>query len=183
MSNNTQSLNSPTQNNWPNGYVNQQKSKYIKGFQDCRCCFGLVIIFDEIALFSDISTNVNDWKNLDPAILSSSRHFPLANIPAPPHSNYPNLAQQSLNSLSSLNPQTSPNNTQNVRPHSYLNGATDFSTTNIFSNFAQQLQQPNMNGFTTHTNQLNSWFTNDSFSNTNITSPPGFRNSQSKQEC
>ncbi|XP_044764021.1 uncharacterized protein LOC123320695 isoform X2 [Coccinella septempunctata] len=161
MSNNPQSLNSPT-HNWPNGYVNPQKN---------------------------ISTNVNDWKNLDPAILSSSRHFPLANITAPPireHSTYQNLTQQSLNGLANLNPQTSPTTqTQNVRPHSYMNGSTDFSTANIFSNFTQQLQQPNLNGFTTtHTNQLNNWFTNEAFSNTNITSPPGFRNSQSKQqEC
>ncbi|XP_045466402.1 uncharacterized protein LOC123675156 isoform X2 [Harmonia axyridis] len=157
MSNNPQSLNSPTQNNWSNGYVNPQKN---------------------------ISTNVNDWKNLDPAILSSSRHFPLANMSAPSireHSTYPNLA---LNSLANLNSQTSPT-TQNVRPHSYMNGTTDFSTANLFSNFAQQIQQPNLNGFTTHTNQLNSWFTNEAFSNTNnITSPPGFRNSQTKQqEC
>ncbi|KAL3270815.1 hypothetical protein HHI36_021336 [Cryptolaemus montrouzieri] len=165
MSNSQQSLNSPSQNSWPNNYINQQKN---------------------------ITTNMNDWKNLDPAILSSSRHYQLANNISNPsvreHSAYQNLAQPINNltgNLSNLsNSQTSPTTqsaSPQMRPHSYMNGTTDFNTSNLFSNFAQQIQ-PNMNGFS----QLNqpSWFASEGYSNSNITSPPGFRNSQSKQqEC
>lgn len=62
-------------------------------------------------------------------------------------------------------------------------------TNNAFSNFTQQLQQPNYTNYSSHLNSTTqqpnlSWFTSEL--NTQISSPPGFRstNQTSKQqEC
>lgn len=103
----------------------------------------------------------NDWKVLDPAIVSSSRHFPLANM-TPLHETY-NLQQQ----------------------RSY----NDYNTTNnSFTNFSQQLQQQQQqqpNGFNFLNTQQNlNWLGNEL--NSQISSPPGFRGTAQatkQQEC
>lgn len=64
---------------------------------------------------------------------------------------------------------------QNNRPY-------DFTTNNTFSNFTQL--QPNFNNFTHLNTQSNiNWFSSDL--NSQLSSPPGFRNSQTskQQEC
>ncbi|XP_066251946.1 homeobox protein 5 isoform X2 [Euwallacea similis] len=148
MSNSQQQINSPT-NNWPsslNSQVQQQKN---------------------------IASTCNDWKVLDPAILSSSRSYQVPQM-APavrdPFTSVPPLNSQQIN-------QNGP-----VRPFDFP------PANNPFSTFTQQLQQqPNFNF--THLNQpqnvnnLN-WFTANDI-NSQISSPPGFRNSQTskQQEC
>lgn len=116
----------------------------------------------------DISNSCNDWKVLDPAILSSSRHYPLANMP-PIRDHYSNVTTQ-------LGTQQQLQNGAPLRSYEYTN--------NAFSNFTQQLQQPNFNNFS-HLNspQNLNWFSSDL--NSQISSPPGFRNSQTtkQQEC
>uniref|UniRef100_V5GR05 CCR4-NOT transcription complex subunit 4 n=1 Tax=Anoplophora glabripennis TaxID=217634 RepID=V5GR05_ANOGL len=114
----------------------------------------------------DISNSCNDWKVLDPAILSSSRHYPLANMP-PIRDHYSNVTQ--------LGTQQQLQNGAPLRSYEYTN--------NAFSNFTQQLQ-PNFNNFSHLSSPQNlNWFSSDL--NSQISSPPGFRNSQTtkQQEC
>lgn len=158
MSNNQQISNS-SHSNWTNGYSSQK------------------------------NVNLhNDWKNLDPAILSSSRHYnPL--IPSVPAvcrevTNNPYMHQPQtglgLNNLVSnignINGNQSGSTTGTNSPQlraappafEYQNGAPS-----SFMSFASQIH----NGYGGQT----SWFGND-FGQ--ISSPPGFRNSQTKQqEC
>lgn len=98
----------------------------------------------------------NDWKVLDPAIVSSSPHFPLANMTRV-HDQY-NLPQRSFN---------------------------DYTSNNSFANFSQQLQQQQPNGFNFLNTQQNlNWLGNEL--NTQISSPPGFRGAAQatkQQEC
>ncbi|CAH0548687.1 unnamed protein product [Brassicogethes aeneus] len=114
----------------------------------------------------NVSNACNDWKVLDPAILTSSRHFPLAaNMPQQQqHSHLYNGAQQQ---------QQQQNGNRNF----------DFNNT-AFSNFASQLQtQPSYSNNYSHISQPNlNWFGGEI--NTSISSPPGFRNQATKQqEC
>ncbi|KAF7286674.1 hypothetical protein GWI33_004699 [Rhynchophorus ferrugineus] len=111
-----------------------------------------------------------DWKVLDPAILSSSRNFQLAQIPPSVRETYPPI--QPLG-----NQQISQNGLLRSFDYPQNNSQLNFST------FTQQLQ-PNFNTFTRlNTPQNLNWFTNDL--NSQISSPPGFRNSQTskQQEC
>ncbi|XP_028132910.1 CCR4-NOT transcription complex subunit 4 isoform X4 [Diabrotica virgifera virgifera] len=116
----------------------------------------------------DINNTCNDWKVLDPAILSSSRHYPLANMP---HlRDYTNLSQIGTQQQIQQNGGVPP-----LRSYEYTN--------NAFSNFTQQLQ-PNFNNFSHINSQQNlNWFSNDI--NSQISSPPGFRNNTAtkQQEC
>ncbi|CAH1111950.1 unnamed protein product [Psylliodes chrysocephalus] len=147
MSNSQQQINSSTQNNWPsnfNSHVQQQPQK-------------------------NLNNTCNDWKVLDPAILSSSRHYPLANMPQI-RDHYSNLSQ--LGTQQQIQNGGAPS----LRPYEYTNSA--------FSNFTQQLQQPNFNNFSHINSQQNlNWFSNDL--NSQISSPPGFRNNPAtkQQEC
>ncbi|KAJ8980410.1 hypothetical protein NQ317_009405 [Molorchus minor] len=147
MSSSQQQMNNSTQSNWPssfNSQVPQQQQQQ-----------------------KNITNTCNDWKVLDPAILSSSRHYPLANMAPPIRDHYPNVTQ--------LGTQQIQNGAAPLRPYEYTN--------NAFSNFTQQLQ-PNFNNFT-HLNSPQNWFSSDININSQISSPPGFRNSQTtkQQEC
>lgn len=98
----------------------------------------------------------NDWKILDPAIVSSSRHFSLA-------TNMPQYQQQQQ---------------QQIR--------SSFDYTNAFTNFTQHLQPNFTHTTTTthHHQNLNNWLGNEL--NGQISSPPGFRSSNQntkQQEC
>ncbi|CAG9830661.1 unnamed protein product [Diabrotica balteata] len=145
VSNSPQQINSSTQNSWPSNYNSnmQQQQK-------------------------NINNTCNDWKVLDPAILSSSRHYPLANMP---HlRDYTNLSQIGTQQQIQQNGGVPP-----LRSYEYTN--------NAFSNFTQQLQ-PNFNNFSHINSQQNlNWFSNDI--NSQISSPPGFRNNTAtkQQEC
>lgn len=113
------------------------------------------------------TTGCNDWKVLDPAILTSSQHYPLANMST--MRDYTNLHQQ----------QQMQNGPSHLR-------SFDYNTNNAFSNAFTQLQ-PNINSFTQHLNtQQNhlNWFTSADL-NSQISSPPGFRTNQTtkQQEC
>lgn len=102
----------------------------------------------------------NDWKVLDPAIVSSSRHFPLANI-------QPVIRDHFSAPLPHLQ------NGGPVRSYEYTHN-------NTFSNFTQHIQ-PNINGYASQ--NLN-WLNNDLSSQ--ISTPPGFRSSAQntkQQEC
>lgn len=104
----------------------------------------------------------NDWKVLDPAIVSSSRHFLLTN----------------------MQPREHPNN---VQPHStqqFQNGPIRSFDYSNFSNFNPQLQSNYNNISHINTQQNLNWLGSEL--NTQITSPPGFRtNNQTtkQQEC
>lgn len=135
-------------------------------------------IFRCLCSFPGMANTCNDWKVLDPAILSSSRSYQLPQMPSAavrdPYASIPPLGNQQI--------------TQNgpVRPFDYPP-----SNSSPFSAFTQQLQQqqqPNYNSFThlnTPQNVSNlNWFTANDI-NSQISSPPGFRNSQTskQQEC
>ncbi|XP_023019993.2 CCR4-NOT transcription complex subunit 4 isoform X1 [Leptinotarsa decemlineata] len=110
-----------------------------------------------------INNTCNDWKILDPAILSSSRHYPIANMPQI-RDHYQDISQVGTQQ-----------NGAPLRPFDFTN--------NAFSNFTQQLQ-PNFNNFSHINSQQGlNWFSNDL--NPQISSPPGFRNNQAtkQQEC
>ncbi|KAJ8917269.1 hypothetical protein NQ315_002286 [Exocentrus adspersus] len=138
---------SSTPSNWPSSFNTQLQQQQQPPQQQQQ---------------KNITNSCNDWKVLDPAILSSSRHYPLANM-SPIRDHYSNATQQQLQNGAPL------------RSYEYTN--------NAFSNFAQQLQ-PNFNNFS-HLNspQNLNWFSSDI--NSQISSPPGFRNSQTskQQEC
>ncbi|XP_057654985.1 GATA zinc finger domain-containing protein 14 [Diorhabda carinulata] len=143
MSNSQQQINNSTQNNWPSNYNSQPQQQ------------------------KNISNSCNDWKVLDPAILSSSRHYPLANMPQ--LRDYTNLSQ--IGTQQQIQNGSAPP----LRTYEYTN--------NAFSNFTQQLQ-PNFNNFSHMNSQQNlNWFSNDL--NSQISSPPGFRNNPAtkQQEC
>lgn len=141
-----QQINSSTQNNWPSSFNSQlQQQQQLQQ--------------------KNINNTCNDWKTLDPAILSSSRHYPLANMP-PIRDHYPNITQLGTQQLQNGAP---------LRSYEYTN--------NAFSNFTQQLQ-PNFNNFSHLNSQQNiNWYNSEL--NSQISSPPGFRNSQTskQQEC
>uniref|UniRef100_A0AAR5PXD5 CCR4-NOT transcription complex subunit 4 n=1 Tax=Dendroctonus ponderosae TaxID=77166 RepID=A0AAR5PXD5_DENPD len=143
MSNSQQQLNNAA-SNWPNSFNSQLQEP------------------------KNVSNTCNDWKVLDPAILSSSRSYQLPTVPPVPDAyNIPPLANQQI--------------THNSQLRSY-----DYPpSNNPFSTFAQQ---PNYNSFTQlntpqNVNNLN-WFTANDI-NSQISSPPGFRNNQTskQQEC
>lgn len=122
--------------------------------------------------FSGTPNTCNDWKVLDPAILTSSQHYPLANM-STIRDYTTNLNQQ---------PQQLQNGPPHLRSFEYNN------TNGGFSNGYTQLQQPNINNYTQHmntqqTNHLN-WFSSADI-NSQISSPPGFRSNQTtkQQEC
>lgn len=109
----------------------------------------------------------NDWKVLDPAIVSSSKHFPLSNLP--PRDPY-----------SPLQHLGNPGHIANGQ----LRSGYDYQNT-AFTNFTQHIQ-PNLNNFTSHlaASQHFSWLGNEL--NTQISSPPGFRSANQntkQQEC
>ncbi|XP_050314509.1 uncharacterized protein DDB_G0283357 isoform X2 [Anthonomus grandis grandis] len=150
MSNSQQQINSPS-NNWPNSFNSQMQQK-------------------------NITNTCNDWKVLDPAILSSSRSYQLPQMP-------PSQGVRDPYAMSPLGSQ--PQITQNgpVRPYEFPPNSS-----NPFSTFTQQIQQPNLNSFThlntpQNVNNIN-WFAPNDI-NSQISSPPGFRNSQTskQQEC
>ncbi|CAG9861293.1 unnamed protein product [Phyllotreta striolata] len=134
-----QQINSSTQNNWSsnfNSHLQQQEQK-------------------------NINNTCNDWKVLDPAILSSSRYYPQL------RDHYSNLSQVGLQQIQN-------GGAASLRPYEYTN--------NAFSNFTQL--QPNFNNYSHLNSQQNvNWFSNDI--NSQITSPPGFRNNPAtkQQEC
>lgn len=123
-----------------------------------------MIILIVISIVVGLGT-CNDWKILDPAIVSSSRHFSLATNMPPIRDPY------------SLSQQQQQQQQQHLRSFDY---------TNAFTNFTQHIQ-PNLNGFTQHLNthqNLNNWLGNEL--NGQISSPPGFRSSNQntkQQEC
>ncbi|KAG5874752.1 hypothetical protein JTB14_013117 [Gonioctena quinquepunctata] len=142
MSNSQQQMNNSTPSNWPNSFNPQ--------------------IQHQLQQQKNINNTCNDWKVLDPAILSSSRHYPIANMPQI-RDHYPNITQIGTQQ-----------NGAPLRPYDFANST--------FSNFTQL--QPNFNNFP-HLNSQQSlnWFSNDI--NSQISSPPGFRNNQAtkQQEC
>ncbi|KAJ8953681.1 hypothetical protein NQ314_007289 [Rhamnusium bicolor] len=150
MSSSQQQINSSSQSNWPSSFNTQVQQHQQQQQQQQQ---------------KSINNTCNDWKVLDPAILSSSRHYPLANMP-PIRDHYPNVTQLGTQQIQNGPP---------LRSYEYTN--------NAFSNFTQQLQ-PNFNNFS-HLNspQNLNWFSSDL--NSQISSPPGFRNSQTtkQQEC
>lgn len=151
MSNSQQQINNSSQNSWP--------SEYNPPLQD-------------VQQHKSINNPCNDWKILDPAILSSSRHYPLANYPMRDH--YINNIQLG-NHIQQQPPQQQLNNGHHqLRPFEY-------TSNNAFSNFTQQLQ-PSLNNLAHMNSQPLNWF-NDL--NSQISSPPGFRNNQTskQQEC
>lgn len=126
-----------------------------------------VTIFIFFVSFSGSSNTCNDWKVLDPAILTSTQHFSIPNMST--IRDYTNLNQQ----------QQLHNGPSHVRPF-------DYNTNNAFSNAFTQLQ-PNINSYThLNTQQQNhiNWFTSTDL-NSQISSPPGFRANQTtkQQEC
>ncbi|XP_049824961.1 uncharacterized protein LOC109604174 isoform X2 [Aethina tumida] len=128
------------------------------------------------------SVSNTDWKVLDPAILSSSRHFSLASNVAPMREHYPPNLQLGSQQIQQ---QQQP---QNGIPPQLRN--FDF-TNNAFSSFTQQFhqhQQPSYNSYTQQLNNLNqsslNWFGGGELNTNTISSPPGFRNQTTKQqEC
>ena len=111
--------------------------------------------------FSVGTSTCNDWKVLDPAIVTSSRHLPLANM-APLRDHH-------------YGPVPPLGNTQNgpVRPYDYTNSSYSSYTPNF--SFATHLNQQQ---------QLNNWLGSDL--NAPVSSPPGFRSSsqaKQQQEC
>lgn len=133
---------------------------------------------------------VNDWMTLDPAIVSSSRHFPLASL-QPLRDQYGPFQQQQPQQQQQ---QTGPTlrgydfqSPQQQQPQT--NGYTN--NTYVSQSQQQQLQSYNTNSYTAQHNQPAnglSWYGTDLHAQ--ISSPPGFRQatatvtSQSKtQEC
>lgn len=157
MGNSQHQINNSSQNNWSGNYSQvqqppqqqqpqqQQPQQHNKGLGTC-----------------------NDWKVLDPAIVSSSRHFLLANMQPREHfNNVPPIAAPATATTTQL--QNGP-----VRSFDYPN----------FSNYNPQLQA-NYNNFSHINNHQNlNWLGNEL--NSQISSPPGFRtNNQAtkQQEC
>ncbi|VEN34963.1 unnamed protein product [Callosobruchus maculatus] len=72
---------------------------------------------------TDISNTCNDWKVLDPAILSSSRHYPLAatNLPPQPSAPAPSLRDNFQQSFG--------------QPTQQSRSPLDYQTNSTFSNF------------------------------------------------
>ncbi|CAH1997107.1 unnamed protein product [Acanthoscelides obtectus] len=162
MSSSQQINGSATQNNWPSSF-NSQLHQHQK----------------------NITNSCNDWKVLDPAILSSSRHYPLAasNIPQQPPGPPPALRDNFQQAFAQPAPH---------QPRSPL----DYQANNTLSNFLQHQQLPQQSspfaGAFSHLNsQTINWPGSSSLVTNNdingqISSPPGFRNAQqttTKQEC
>ncbi|KAL1501219.1 hypothetical protein ABEB36_006587 [Hypothenemus hampei] len=136
----------------------------------------------------NLSNTCNDWKNLDPAILSSSRSFQLPQM-APNQQQQQQQQQQRAGDLYGMTQQQiNGGGIPSLRPF-------DYAGNNSFSAFAQQLQQqqqPSFGGnsaFAHLNNQTQSvnWFATGTDLNSQISSPPGFRNGQQaskqQQEC
>lgn len=141
---------------------------------------------------------VNDWMTLDPAIVSSSRHFPLASL-QPLRDQYGPFQQQQPQQQQQ---QTGPTlrgydfqSTQQQQPQQ-TNGYTNntYVSQSQQQQQQQQLQSYNTNSYTAQHNLASqpanglSWYGTDLHAQ--ISSPPGFRQatatvtSQSKtQEC
>ncbi|KAF5290119.1 hypothetical protein FQA39_LY14900 [Lamprigera yunnana] len=141
MGNSQHQLNNSTQNNWSGNYSQvQQQQQQHKG-------------------------TCNDWKVLDPAIVSSSRHCLLSNMR--PREHYNNM--QSVAATAAQQLQNGP-----LRSYDYQN----------FSNYTPQIPA-NYNNFSHINNHQNlNWLGNEL--NSQISSPPGFRtNNQAtkQQEC
>nr|CAH7745106.1 unnamed protein product [Callosobruchus chinensis] len=152
---------SATQNNWPSSFNTQLHQQQ-----------------------KNISNTCNDWKVLDPAILSSSRHYPLSatNLPPQPPAPAPSLRDNFQQSFG--------------QPTQQSRSPLDYQTNSTFSNFLQQQPQPPQQsspfaGAFSHLNsQTMNWFGSSPVAgndiNAQISSPPGFRNAQQatkQQEC
>lgn len=139
-------VNNTTQNNWSGNFSQIQQQPQQPSNKGLGTC--------------------NDWKVLDPAIVSSSRHFMLANMQQP-REQFNNMQQATAASTQQL--QNGP-----VRSFDYTN----------LSNYNPQMQ-PNYNNFSHINNHQNlNWLGNELSSQ--ISSPPGFRtNNQAtkQQEC
>ncbi|CAG9772752.1 unnamed protein product [Ceutorhynchus assimilis] len=156
MSNNQQQQqNSPT-NNWPSSFNSQ------------------------IPPQKTIPNTCNDWKVLDPAILSSSRSYQVPQMAqgGPPTVRDPYAAPippLGTQQITSQQQQNGP-----MRPFDYPP-----SNNSPFSAFTQVQQPGYSNAFAPQQNVNNMpWFTANDI-NSQISTPPGFRNSQTskQQEC
>lgn len=137
--------------------------------------FGKKLIINYFVVFVGLAP-VNDWTTLDPAIVSSSRHFPLVNL-------QPQTLREQFNPF---NQQINPNQQNQIRGFEYQNN----SYTNNYNNQHTTAvpQSYSNNGYTHLTSQHNgiNWYNAAEIQN-QISSPPGFRQqsvAQSKpQEC
>lgn len=158
----------PQHNGWPNGYNSTTLQQQHKG---SNCTFYWHKQLNKF--FAGLGT-CNDWKILDPAIVSSSRHFSLATNMPQIRDPYTTLTQQQQQ--------------QQHQQQQHLRSSFDYA--NAFSNLTQHIQ-PNINGLNGFTQHLNvhqnnlNWLGND-LVGAQISSPPGFRSSNQntkQQEC
>lgn len=144
----------------------------------------------------------NDWKDFDSAIVTTSRHYPL-----------PPIRDHHFSPLQKLQQQQQPMGNGSLRvgpppPHHHHNNHNHHDFNSAFTNFTQQLPTtnnynsnneysvsaaaassphlgPNNTTTTQPTSNHLSWFTSE-LTNTQISSPPGFRNTNQtskQQEC
>lgn len=143
------------------------------------CCCGYLFLF-----IVGLATTCNDWKEFDSAIVTTSRHYPLIpNLPPIRDHFTTNLQQQQqLGPLRSPHDFTTNSNAfssfttqlqQQQQHHQQQSNFTNFPQQQQQQQLQQQQQQPNL-----------SWFSSEL--NTQISTPPGFRNTNQatkQQEC
>lgn len=155
---NSQQISSP--GGWTNNYSEAQLKGRLWLRRDVIRCLRLAVVG---------LAPVNDWTTLDPAIVSSSRHFPLVNLPV--REQYRSPFQQQVQQASA----------------SQLQAYSDYQTS-TFNYSSHNVQQNCQNGGYAHLAQPNglNWYGSELQSQ--ISSPPGFRQAgvvaQTKsQEC